>query len=173
MGNWRTQQSAQMFYCYQNGDKIMVPTLTILVIAIIGAFVHGVVGFFIWGICGYIGVLAFGWLLTFFSGGVLPRKMRDETATDFIALHPDLIKEAYPRHSPYEAKQRVAALLDSMAKKAAKNAPSTHIDYAFSPDVFFKSALEVAEKQPSMELIKLAHELITFVKTHHLWYGHK
>ena len=150
----------------------MVPQLTILAIAIIGAFVDGVAGFFIWGVCGLIGVLIFGWLLNIFSGGLLPRKVRDDTATDFIAQFPELIKKAYPGVSPYEAKQKVASLLDGMMKRATINNPSMHLDAAGSPQVFFESALEVAEEQPNKELNELAHELIAFVRNHRLWYGH-
>jgi len=150
----------------------MVPQMTILAIAIIGAFVDGVAGFFIGGVCGLIGVLVIGWLLNIFSGGVVPRKVRDETAADFIAQFPELIKRAYPGESAYEAKQKVASLLDGMMKKAIINNPSAHLDVALSPQVFFESALEVAEEQPNKELKELAHELIAFVKNHRLWYEH-
>ncbi len=148
----------------------MVPYVTILAIAIIGGFVHGIAGFFIWGVCGLVGVLAVGWALNFFSGGLLPRKVRDESATDFIAQYSDLVKRAYPTSTPYEAKQKVAELLDSMMKRATAKNPSLHLDVAGSPDVFFPSALQVAEEQPTAELKELAQELISFVRSHRLWY---
>ena len=94
----------------------MAPQITILIIAIMGAFVDGITGFFVWGICGYIGVLAFGLLLNLLSGGVLPKKVRDETAKDFIAEYPDLIEKAYPGASPNEAKQMVATFLENIIK---------------------------------------------------------
>jgi len=149
----------------------MVPQLTILVIAIIGAFVDGVSGFFVWGICGFVGVLIFSWLLNMFSGGLLPREVRDETATDFIAQFPELIKRAYPGQSPYEAKQKVALLLDRMMKKIIFNNPSPHFDFSESHRMFFESAIEVAEEQSNKDLKELAGELISFVRTHRLWYG--
>ncbi len=150
----------------------MYPQLIIAIAAIVGAFVDGVAGFFIWGISGFIGVLAIGLVLTKFSGGILPRKVRDETATDFIVHHPELVQQAFPDNSPYEAKQKVAATLDAMYKRATINNPSFNLDVAGDPRVFLVSALEIAEEQPSEDLKEMARELVAFVGNHHLWYKH-
>lgn len=150
----------------------MVPHITILIIAIIGAFVHGFIGFFVWGLVGFLGVIALGFILRKLSGGILPRKVRDETATDFIAIYPDLIAKAYPTFTPYQAKERVAALLDEMMKKATINNPSPNLSVAGNPEVFLPSAVQVAEEQPTDVAKELAQELVVFVRTHRLWYGH-
>ncbi len=150
----------------------MVPQITILVIAIIGAFAHGFIGFFVWGFFGFLGVIAFGVVLRLFSSGLLPQKIRDETATDFIATYPDLIAKAYPTFTPYQAKERVAALLDEMMKKATINNPSSNLNVAGNPKVFLPSAMEVAEEQSTDVAKELARQLVTFVRAHRLWYGH-
>jgi hypothetical protein len=84
----------------------MIPQYTILAIAVIGTFIDGIAGFFVWGVFGYIGVMAFGLLLNFLSGGLLPRKAKEETAADFIVQYPDLIRGAYPTDSPNEAEKK-------------------------------------------------------------------
>ncbi len=149
----------------------MIPQFTILAIAIIGAFIDGIAGFFVWGVFGYIGVMAFGLLLNSFSRGLLPRKAKEETATDFIAQYPDLIREAYPTDSPSEVAKKIGALLESMMKQATINGPATNLDASNSSAIFFPSAFEVAENQPTEELKILTRALIEFLKTHRHWYG--
>lgn len=149
----------------------MLPYFTMLIIAIIGAVVNGLAGFFIWGIAGIIGVIAFGYLLNWFSGGALPRKVRDETATDFIACNPELIKSAFPSNTPYEAKKHIETLLNSMMERAAINNPSVNLEVAANPQIFLPSALEIAEEQPSDIEKQLAIELVAFIRQHNLWYG--
>lgn len=149
----------------------MLPYFVMLIIAIIGAFVSGLAGFFIWGIVGVIGVIAFGYILNFFSGGALPRKVRDETATDFIACNPDLIKSAFPSNTPYEAKKHIETLLNRMMERATINNPSAKLEVAANPQIFLPSALEIAEEQSSDIAKQLAIELVAFIRQHKLWYG--
>lgn len=73
----------------------MIPYVLILLCAIIGAFIHGLAGFLIGGGSGFVATLAFGWMLRKSAGGLLPRKTRDETATDFVAERATVVAQAY------------------------------------------------------------------------------
>lgn len=149
----------------------MVPYLLIIAFAGVGALVWGGVGFVSGGLIGFASVFIIGMLLNMFSGGVLPSKVRDETATDFIVKNPELIQQAFPELEPYATKTAVAELLDSMYKRSTVNNPSINLDNAGNPEVFLASAMEVAEEMPTEELKSLARELVGFVSNHRLWYG--
>ncbi len=149
----------------------MLPKLIVLTIAIVGAFVHGIVGFFVWGFLGYIAIIAIGWILTFFSGGLLPKKLKDETVRDFIASYPDLVKKAYPENNVGQSSQSISILLETMYKKAIENNPSSNMNVAISKEFFLPQAMEVANSQVTEELKDLSHQLINFLKCHRLWYG--
>lgn len=70
----------------------------IFIIAIIGAFVNGIEGFVIGGFLGWVGIEIIGFFVR--SGGAVPKDVKDETATDFIAKYPNLINIAYPTNTP-------------------------------------------------------------------------
>ena len=154
-----------------NGNFFVVPQLTVLTIAIIGIVVDGVKGFFVWGIIGLVGVLALGGVGWFFNGGLIPRKVRDEIATDFVAAYGEAVKLAFPSLTPFQAKEKVAALLDDMYKRANWNNRSMHLGLAAHPRVFLPSALEVAEEQSSESARALGLTLVHFVFNHPSWYG--
>lgn len=102
---------------------------------------------------------------------MLPRRVRDETATDFVAEYPELIKSAYPTLSGYQAKEEIGKLLDSMFQKANSDNHSVDVTNAGDPDVFIPSALKIARDQQSEIGVELAEKLVRFVERHHLWYG--
>ncbi len=149
----------------------MVPFALILLVAGVGAFVGGASGFFIGGGIGFVSVMVIGWVVGKVQGGMLPRRVRDETATDFVAAYPELIKSAYPTLSAYQAKEEIGKLLDSMFQKANSDNQSVDVTNAGNPDVFIPSALQVARGQQSEVGVELAEKLVWFVQDHHLWYG--
>lgn len=149
----------------------MVPVALIVLIAGIGAFVGGVPGFFVGGGVGFVSVMMIGWIVGKVQGGMLPRRVRDETATDFVAEYPELIKSAYPTLSGYQAKEEIGKLLDSMFQKANSDNHSVDVTNAGDPDVFIPSALKIARDQQSEIGVELAEKLVRFVERHHLWYG--
>ena len=68
----------------------------IAVLAILGLFVGGLKGFLLGVVVGYVFSLLFGLVLTFLSGGLLLRRVRRDTAMNFIALYSDLVRAAWP-----------------------------------------------------------------------------
>lgn len=149
----------------------MVPFALIILVAGTGAFVVGVSGFFVGGGVGFVSVMMIGWIVGKVQGGMLPRRVRDETATDFVAEYPELIKSAYPKLSGYQAKEEIGKLLDSMFQKANSDNHSIDVTNAGDPDVFIPSALQIARDQQSEIGVELAEKLVRFVERHHLWYG--
>lgn len=145
----------------------MVPHFTVLIFTLIGAFIDGISGFIIWGSCSLLGVFVFGWLIGKFNGGVVPRKVRNETATDFIGNFPDLIKDTYPDLSPFQAKAFFASMLEDMYKRALYIDPSVKA----SPKlyIFFLAAYEIAEEQQTEPKKKATKIFIDFLKTHKHW----
>lgn len=146
----------------------MIPYITILLIAVIGGFVHGIVGFVVWAVLGYVAVVTFGRVLVLWSGGVLPRKLRDQTATDFLAENSALVGAALPNMTAYQAKKRVEEILELMARRALRNNPSRNVETAFSAPVFLLSALDIAEDFPTAQEQELATKLVSFVRER--WY---
>jgi len=144
--------------------------IIIFVIAIIGAFINGITGFFIGGFLSWVVIEVIGFFIR--SGGSVPKKVKDETATDFIVKYQDIIKITYPTSTPYEAKQHVLNLIEKMVERTwSNNPPSQTIAGIMVPEVFFNSASAVAEEQPSEAVKELARELIKFLSQHRQWYG--
>ncbi len=151
----------------------MLPILTILVIACIGAFFGGLKGFLLWGFLGFIAVMLFGWIINIFNGGIIPRKVRDQVATDFIAAHPDLVAETSDYFSAYEMKEFVASVLEKMAEQAASNASILNLGSAGSAAVFLPSAFDVAEQQSPKIKQMIAHMLVNYSMEHPLLFGRR
>ena len=142
--------------------------IMILVVAIIGAFVNGIIGFVIGGFLSWIAIEVIGFFVR--SKGAVPKDIKDETATDFITRHPDLINLTYPTNSSYEAKQKVSSLIDKMFKRALLNNPtSKSVKGVVDPVTFFNSASAVAEEQISKNEKELARELVNFISQHRQW----
>lgn len=149
----------------------MLPYLIIFTFVIIGALIGGVTGFFIWIVLGFIAIIVISRSLSFLSGGLLPRKIRNETVDDFIAEYADIVQRAYQTDTLNETKQQIATLLEAFYKRAVKNNPSFNSSANIDSQVLISSALQVAEEQPTDALKELAVELALFLKVHKHWYG--
>ncbi len=145
----------------------MVPHFTVLIFALIGAFSNGISGFIIWGSCSLLGVFIFGWIIGRVNGGLVPRKVRNETATDFIENFPELIMDTYPDLSPFQAKELFVSMLEDMFKRALYI--DTSVKAYPKPYIFFLAADEIAEEQPTEPKKKTAKIFINFLKTHKHW----
>lgn len=145
----------------------MVPYYTVLIFAVIGAIMNGISGFFIWGFISCLSVIAFGWILGKINGGVVPRKVRNETASDFLVSYSDLIKATYPNMSPFQAKDLIAAMLDDIAKRALRNDPSLRA--TVNPHIFYTTALQIVEEQPTTPEKELVRTFVEFLRTHKYW----
>lgn len=145
----------------------MTPYFVIMIFALVGALKNGVVGFAVWGCLAILGTLVFGWVLGKLNGGVILRKLRDETATDFVASHTDLIRVTYQDMSPFQAKERVSTILEDIMKRALRNDPS--YSTIVNPHVFFSAASEIAEQQPTITEKEMAKAFVEFLRVHRLW----
>ena len=144
--------------------------VVIFIIAVIGAFVNGIMGFVLGGFFGWIAIEIIGFFVR--SGGAVPKNVKDETATDFIARYPDLIERTYPQNTPYEAKQKVSSLIEKIVERALLNNPTSNsVNGILDPVTFFDSANAVAKEQTSKTEKELVNELIDFLSQHRQWYG--
>jgi hypothetical protein len=135
----------------------MLPFYTALAIAILGAYFGGITGFFIWGGLGLISLRLLGLLLYKINGGLIPRSVRDQTATDFIVMHSEVVNSAYPGLTPFEAKQKIEKLLNEIAIMSKILASSI-------------GAMRLADDQTNTpERTALIRTLIGFLKIHPLW----
>jgi len=150
----------------------VIPHILIFLIAVLGALLDGVRGFFVAGICGFLLVVAVGWVLRAFAGGMLPRSVRDETATDFVARYPDLVAAVYPDASVFQAKEAVGTLLEAIMRRAVSANPSMNLNNAGTAEVFLGSAMQIAEEKPTEPAKALCRQLANFVATHPLWFFH-
>lgn len=149
----------------------MVPYALVIFFGIVGAFSAGIPGLFIGIAVGIVSVHIIGLLVGKAQGGMLPRRVRDETATDFSAEYPDLVRAAYPSKSPYEAKEAVGRILDAMFRQANSDNAYFNVTKAGNPDVFFPSAMKVANGQATNAEREMAHTLARFLVEHPRWYG--
>jgi hypothetical protein len=146
----------------------MLPFYTALAIAILGAYFGGITGFFIWGGLGLISLRLLGLLLYKINGGLIPRSVRDQTATDFIVMHSEVVNSAYPGLTPFEAKQKIEKLLNEIAIMSKILASS--IDQRIKPFYFLVGAMRLADDQTNTpERTALIRTLIGFLKIHPLW----
>jgi hypothetical protein len=152
-------------------NQQMLPILTIIIIAIIGALAYGIIGFVLFGIGGYIVVTLFGVLLHKFRGGFVPPKVRRKTALDFFAAHRDSVAQAYPGMPDTACVEELAKLIENMVDHAAMQTPATAgVEETLSYGVFVPLASEVAAKQATPERRQMADELIGFLTEHELWF---
>ncbi len=150
----------------------MLPIITIIIIATIGALVYGIMGFVLFGIGGYIAVTLFGVLLHKIRGGFVPPNVRRKTAQDFFVVHRQLVAQAYPNMPEIACVEEISKLIEDMVDHAAMQTPATAgVDETLSYGVFVPLASEVASKQPTPERRQMADELIGFLTEHELWFG--
>lgn len=145
----------------------MIPWYTVLLIAVMGAIYGGITGFVIGGVAGYLLVIVFSLGLKKINGGVIPSRVRDETATDFIASHPELVTLAFPDMSPYQAKKRVGLILENIAQKSLALDPSINCDV--NPFYFVISARAIEQEETKQEIKDLIRGLLAFLRDHPQW----
>lgn len=149
----------------------MYPQLTVLVFAIIGAFLNGVIGFFLGGIFGIIAVAIIGIIYGYFQGGFIPRRVRVETARDFITSYPDLVQMTYRDTTAKLIQKNIEELLELMVAEANRQISSIELDRLTDPQVFMPAAMSVIVNQVIDEEKELAENLLMFLMSHKSWYG--
>jgi hypothetical protein len=144
----------------------MLLALYLVACVSVGFLVNGLPGACVATLAG--SALAFVALVLFrlSGGGLIPRKLREETAMDFIESHGPAVDRAYPEATAFERQERVCSLLEEVVRPAwlKLSGPRDHVE-------FFRLATLVAMSQPTLPRKSLALDLIAFLKTHRLWYG--
>lgn len=154
---------------------LIYPNMIVLYIAIFGAVFGGLPGFIGFGILGFIGMLIFTAILRKLFGGRLPRRVRDEIVTDFLAKHNNLVADVYPNDSGYDRKRKIEVLFEEMVKQfflvqrkvSGSNDPIGSLHFSN----FLPVAERVAEQLPTPQSQELASTFIEFLKHHPGWYG--
>jgi hypothetical protein len=131
----------------------MLPYLVIGVAALIGLFGWGLKGLIIGAIGGVVFNLALGSLFTLFSGGLLPRKVRKQTACGFIVLHPDLVQSAFPDTSQTALQKAVERCVERIFKRAGTDNKSMNLEASLDRDAIQSAAfaLIAEEQRPEMK----------------------
>lgn len=147
--------------------KNLIPHFTIVIIGIIGAFVWGVWGFLGGLVVGYIITLLFGLSLIKISGGILPRKVRKETARNFLDLNLPWLRQRIPLQFRGNELPYIENLLEKIAKKAAIVGPATASGMSYGE---FELAVEsIAAEEKNSNVIEIVEKLWEFIK--HTWYS--
>jgi len=138
----------------------MIPYLGIGVAALVGLFGWGLKGLLIGAIGGWGFSLLFGSILTLFSGGLLPRKVRKETAIYFITLHPELARNAFPNTSEAGLQKSVERSIESIFKRAVTDNKSMNLEARWDRTAIqaANAALIAEEPRPEMKAYLAALE---------------
>jgi hypothetical protein len=105
----------------------MIPYVAIGIVALIGLFGWGLKGLIVGAITGYVFSVLLGLALVGISGGLLPRKVRQQTASSFIALHPDLVRSMFTNMSHSALQKAVEHSVESIFRRASKDSKSMHV----------------------------------------------
>ncbi len=140
----------------------MAPYLAILLVAVIGAFFWGVWGFVLGLPVGYALVSVFGIVLVKASGGLLPRKIRRETAREFVEEYYEYLDERIPSDWRGRHVEFIEKLLEDIFRKAAVVGPaiSTGTSY-LEVMAAVENLREETEDEPTVEIIDQLWEYIT------------
>lgn len=111
--------------------KNLVPHFTIAAFALVGLIWKGVLGFAIGLIGGYVAVTIFGLVLTASSGGLLPRKIRKETAKNFCTENAHRLRRLIPLEHEGRETEFIERLLERIFRKATVIGPSTSSGMSF------------------------------------------
>jgi hypothetical protein len=135
----------------------------------------GVVGFLLWGGLGLVLGLVGGLLITLLIGGVIrivqggsiPRRARRELITNILALHHDVVEEAYPDLRGEEITKELADVVEQVMTRAVSIAP-TH-GAVWSEPVVGSAVIELmheAESDAKRELFRTV-----LIRMHADWYA--
>lgn len=112
--------------------KNLLPHFTIGLLAVTGLLWKGVWGGVIGLVGGYVVVTLFGLLLVAASGGILPRKARQDTASSFCEENADQLREIIPEGHEGREAEYIEKLLERIIRKATVIGPSTSSGMSFA-----------------------------------------
>lgn len=140
----------------------MAPLVTILIFAVIGFLIHDIVGLVVgtvvgWGFSMLIGIAATAW-----SGGLLPRKVRKETACLFYMNHQPTVDVCIKSMTEAEKIRLIEGLLERVFRRATGAAPLRSKSMGMSPPEINEAARQEAaeEQDPNVR------EIILLLKDH-------
>lgn len=150
----------------------MFPYFIIVITALIGSLVSGWKGFLLWGGIAVPVLWILSAILRAFSGGFLPRRVRETTSSDFVTWHKDLFDDLLPDLSVPARQQYVEEVLEEIYIHALQ-CDSTLGNRQIANKIFFlRSALLFADLQSCLTKKKIVTELIGFIQLHPMWYGY-
>ncbi len=147
----------------------MYPYILILLVLALGLYLFGWIGILLGIAAGVVLACLIGGFLLVVDGGLLPRRVRNQTASDFASANQELLLAAYPGLTLPAARAAVAHLLEAMASRAAQEAHTVSLGFP-EREHFLHWAAMVAEEQPDAIQKELARKLVRFVSTHPLWW---
>lgn len=128
----------------------MIPYLVIGVSALIGLLGWGLKGLILGAVGGWILNMVFGTVLMLASGGLVPRKVRKQAASRFIALYGDLARGAFPDALESALQKSVERSIEAIFKRAASDNRSMDLNAALSRAAIQDAAgALIAEEQGS------------------------
>lgn len=98
----------------------MIPIVFIIAFGLVGFFIWGLKGLLSGFICGYLLALIIGYVAKSSSGGLLPRKIRKNVATNFINSHSNITKEVYPNVGGEELSKAIEKDVETIFQKSVE-----------------------------------------------------
>ena len=140
----------------------MAPLVTILIFAVIGFLIHDIVGLVGgaavgWGLSMLIGIAANAW-----SGGLLPRKARKETARFFYMNHQPTVDVCMVGMTEEEKIRLIEGLLERVFRRATTTAPLASKSMGMSPPEINEAARQEAAEEQDPHV----REIILLLKDH-------
>jgi len=126
----------------------MVPYIVIGIAALVGLFGWGLKGLIVGAVGGWVFNMALGLVLTLFSGGLLPRKVRKQAASSFIALHGAMIQRAFPNKTQPQLLRSIEERIEAIFKRASIDNKSMNLEAGMDRGAIQAAAAAlVAEEQ--------------------------
>ena len=142
----------------------MIPILYIALLAILGLFVWGFKGLILGAVVGYVSSILFGRILILLSGGILPRKVRRDTAMNFIASHPDLVRATFPEIDETRLLRAIERVVDSIFRRAAMDNKSINQNFAFTRAAIRDATCSLVDEEPNPKMTELLLSLLDLIE---------
>jgi hypothetical protein len=144
----------------------VIPYVVIGIAAVIGLFGWGVSGLILGAFAGYVLNMVLGLVFGLLSGGLLPRKVRRDTASTFIASHADEARRAFREASQLELQRLVEQRIERIFKRAAMDNKSMDLQAGLDRRAVAVAAAAVVTDEHNPEVKTLLIALAGHIDTH-------
>lgn len=144
--------------------KYLIHFYTIAAIGVIGMVMWGFWGLLSGLVVGYILVSLFGQALLSLSGGILPRKIRQKTAQEFLSLNVEWLEHRMPDHDKGGDAEFIEHLLEKVFLKAAVIGPWASSGMSYAEVASAVEILKSEEDNPNV--IEILDRLWLFLEYH-------